>query len=171
MSLDFKPQPGSAIDSNSGLAISYPRMLPAEPPSAPNDTEYQYSIYLNDKRFSGVGLEGSNAVVEEAGRRVWTSKLDLGRASSLDSVFKLKRMLSNGDENFTFLRGLAQGLVRVFEQDTNRDYDFRYLALTDATLLAQRGIAVPEDIARLPTGEIILADVFVPAQVEGEDES
>ena len=169
MPLDFKPQPGSAVDPGTGLTIHAPRMSPAPPPADAGHTEYQYNFRFDGQWFYGIGLNGSDEVVERAGRREWMFRLDLGRDWVLDTVFELKRMLGNSDEDFVFLQGMAQGLVRVFEKDTNHDYDFRYLALTDAGLLAQRGIMVLGEVARLPTGEIVLADVFVPAQAEGDD--
>lgn len=171
MSLDFKSQLGSAVDSSTGLVIYTPRMLPASPPESPDHTEYQYPLYLGGKRVYGLGLNGSDAVMEKVGRREWISKLDLGRDWVLDAVFEFKRMLGSGDGDFLFLQGLARGLVGVFEKDTNRGYDFRYLALTDAALLAQRGIAVPDDVARLPNGEVVLAEAFMPVHIDGVDAS
>ena len=163
MPLDFKPQLGSAVDPGTRLTIYEPRMLPASPPADPDGTEYQYAIFLDGKRFYGIGLNGSNAVVNKDGRRERVFLLDLG----LDMVFRLKHMVEDYDDDFDFLRGLARGLVGVFESRTDNDDDTRYLAVTGAAALAARGIAVPAGALRLPGGEVLLAESFVPGHADG----
>jgi len=167
MSLDFKPQLGSVVDSATGLTIYEPRLLPASPPADPDGTEYQYAIFLDGKRFYGIGLYGSDAVVDKEGRRQRVFLLDLGPGWVLDTVFELKNMLEDDDDDFAFLRGLARGLVGVFESRTDNDDDTRYLAVAGAAALAARGIAVPAGATRLPGGEVLLAESFVPAHADG----
>ncbi|QQP94966.1 hypothetical protein [Lysobacter enzymogenes] len=171
MSLDFQPRLGSAVDADTGLTIYEPRLQPASPPASPDDTEYQYAIFLDGKRFYGLGLNGSDAVVDKAGRRERVFLLELGSAGALDAALDLKRRLANDEPDFVFLRELARGLVGVFETRTDNDDDTRYLAVVDAAALAERGIAAPESVARLADGELVLAEAFVPAHADGSDAS
>lgn len=167
MSLDFQPRQGSAVDPGTGLTLYPPRLLPASPPESPDDTEFQYAIFRDGKRFYGLGLVGSDAMVDKDGRREHLFLLDLSPVWVLDTVLELKRMLEDGSDDYAFLRGLARGLVAVFESRTDNDDDTRYLALIDPIALAERDIAVPADAARLPGGELLLAEAFVPAHADG----
>lgn len=166
MPLNFKPQRGSAIDINNGLVIYRPRILPAE---APDDIEYQYAIYRDDQPYDGLGLFGTDAITNETEhlQRVFT--LDLGRDWVLDSIFGFKRALGSEDEDIDFLRGLARGLVAVFESRTDNDEELCYVAVTKAVLLIERGIPLPDDLKRSATGEIVLAEVIVPAHADGSN--
>ena len=167
MPLDFKPQLGSVVDPGTGLTLYRPRLLPASPPADPDGTEYQYAIFLDGEHFYGIGLYGSDAVVDKDGRRERVFLLDLGPDWVLDAVFRLKHMVEDDDDDFDFLRGLARGLVGVFESRTDNDDDTRYLAVTGAAALAARGIAVPAGALCLPGGEVLLAESFVPAHADG----
>jgi hypothetical protein len=120
------------------LTIYPPRLLPASPPVDPDGTEYQYAIFLDGKRFYGIGLNGSDAVVDKDGRRERVFLLDLGPDWVLDTVLRLKHMLEDDADDFDFLRGLARGLVGVFESRTDNDDDTRYLAVANAAALAAR---------------------------------
>ena len=98
MSLDFKPQPGSVVDSGTGLTIYPPRLLPAPPPADPDGIEYQYAIFLDGKRFYGIGLNGSDAVVDKDGRRervfcsTWVRTGCWTRRSSSSTCLKMATM-------------------------------------------------------------------------------
>jgi hypothetical protein len=161
MSLNFKSQLGGAIDSGTGLTIRPPRMLPASPPRYPDEVEYQYTFYRGGEPYDGLGLFGTDVVVEKNGHRECVSTLDLGSDQLLNSVFRLKRDLGD-DDDFAFLQGLAYGLIAVFENHSDSD-DGRYVVVTNAALLAARGITVPDSAARLDSGQIVLAEIFAPA--------
>lgn len=169
MPLDFEPRTGSAIDQESGLVIYPPRMLPASPPEDPAHTEYQYAFYRGDERIYGLGLFGSDMGIDNGGRRELVFTLDLGRDWVLDTVFEFKRLLGNDDDDFVFLKGLARGLVSVFEGRTDNDEDTRHVAVADAALLAGRGIPVPESTRRSSATGIVLAEAFVPAHIDGSE--
>lgn len=171
MPLNFQSQSGSAVDQQSGIRIPMPRMLPASTQDGKEYTEYQYSIYRGDKRISGLGLNGTDRIVDAQKRRVWESKLDLGRDWVLDAIFDIKSDLKNDDNDFDFLRAIACGMLKVFEGESNQNYDFHYLASSDESSLARRGIEVPSDIARLPNNEIVLAEIFVAGGHDGADAS
>ena len=163
MPLNFKAQLGEAVDLDTGLSILSPRMLPASPPANPNDTEYQYTFYRDGESYDGLGLFGTDVVIEKDGRREGVSTLNLDREWLLDSVFRLKRDLGDDGDDFAFLQGLAYGLIAVFENHSDSD-DGRYVVVTDAALLAARGINVPNGVTRLNSGQIVLAEIFAPAK-------
>jgi hypothetical protein len=171
MPLNFEPRLGSAVDTATGLTIYAPRILPASPPEDPEHTEYQYSFYLHGKRIDGLGFFGTKLIKKKLGHLERIFELDLGRDWVLDSVFEFKKTLDDEGDNFVFLQSLARGLVGVFEKDSDADDDFRYLAMTNANLLERRGIVVPNYIVRLAGNEIILAEIFVAANSNGEDVS
>jgi hypothetical protein len=162
--LNFEPQLGRAVDQGTGLNIVSPRMFSSPTPDMPDHVEYEYSYDCHRHLFYGVGLLGLMTNSNEFGRRRCTHKLGLG--GGLEFIFRLKRMLNNADEDFAFLQAIAQGLVRVFEKDINRAGEFLYQALVCADSLAERGISHPSNVTRLPTGEILLAEVFVAIHVE-----
>ena len=166
MSLNFEPQLNSAVDTKSGLTICRPRRLPLEDPS---QTEYQYSIYLNDKRLYGIGLNGVDKLIEKIECKEWIFMLDIG--SDWEGVFRLKKILNNNDRDFVFLKNLAFGLIAVFEKDINANYDSRYLAVVNVELLQQHGIIAPDHAVRLSNGKIVLAEVFIPVQTDKGDAS
>ena len=163
MPFDFKYQSGWAVDPGTGLTVCQPRIVPTSPPANPDDIEYQYALHQGDDRYY-LGLFGKDAVLEKDGHRERVSTLDLGRDWVLDSVFGIKRDLGNGDDDFVFLQGLARGLVAVFERRRYNDDDERYVAVTNTALLTVRGVTVPDGVARWNSGEVVLAEIFVPAQ-------
>lgn len=164
MPLNFVAQYESAVDVGTGLLIHSPRLLPA---TAPDDIEYQYSIYRDGLPWDGLGLFGSEAMEDRGGRQQRVFTLDMGRDPVLDSVFRLKRALGSKDDDFDFLQGLARGLVAVYETRTDNDAEVRYVALTRAGLLEDRGIALDGEMGKTEAGEIILAEVVVPAHAIG----
>lgn len=163
MPLNFKSQPGSAVDLDAGLAIYRPRMLPASPPDDPNDVELQYLFYRNDDRFYGLALSASDEMVDKGGRWEQVFTLDLSNRHALEAVFKFKKLLGDESDDFSFLRGLAQGLVTVFESRTDNSDDVRYLAVTKAPSLIGCGITLPAEQKQIDGNKIILAEAFVAA--------
>ena len=167
MPLHFVPQRGAAVDRETGLTIYAPRMLPASFPENPEHTEYQYNLHRNGDRFYGLGLCGTNKAHNHEGKRELLYTLDLGRDWIFDSVFGLKRELANDEDDFTFLRNIAQGLIAVFYFDNN-DYGCHYCAYSDATVLTNYGICIPDNVEQKSKGEIVLAEEFVPAHIESD---
>jgi hypothetical protein len=132
-------------------------------------TEYQYSFYLDGKFFHGLELDSTDVFVDEMGRQKWIFMLNLWHDKILASIFKFKQIINNDDDELLFLQELARGLVGVFEKDARNDYDMHYLALTDAAVLTHRGITVPDNIDRLSTGKIVLAETFIYARTNGSN--
>ena len=163
MSLNFEAQLGGAIDPSTGLTIRPPRILPASPPRNPDDIEYQYILYRGDDRYY-IGLFGDDTMADMNGNRERVLTFDFGRDQVLNSVFRLKRNLSNSDGDFVFLQNLASGLLAVSQSDTNHNYGIRYIALTKLPTLAKQGVRCPDTAKQLSTGEVVLAEIFVPAQ-------
>lgn len=166
MPLAFERQPGSAVDRQSGVTITAPRVLPASSPEDPSHTEYQYLLYLNGRRVDGLGLFGTEQLIETQNgpERVFT--LDLGRDWVLKSILGFKRKLNNSDDDLAFLHSLSQGLVLANMDHSSTRYAVRYVAVTTNEALARNGI-VTKDLPR-PHGEVrvVLADAFNPVRAE-----
>ncbi|WP_312369110.1 hypothetical protein [Stenotrophomonas sp.] len=177
MPLNFEPHLDSAVDNSNGLWIPQPQMVPASPPEDPSHNEYRYAIYRGEERIAGIGCFGADLQVRSAGQRERVFTLDLGRDWVLDAVLELKRTLNSDESDFEFLRGLAKGLVSVFENRSRVAYDLRYMAITRTALLMERGIAVPAgaaasaspDIDLQGAGDLLLAQVRIPARGSGEE--
>lgn len=166
MAFEFEARGGAAVDPATGLSIRMPRMQPGDVSST---TEYQYPIYLGEQRIHGVAVMGTDTVDRSGGRRLWTSRLDLGAAGALDGLLELKRMLGNADDDFVFVQGIARGLLLVFATDPNPGYDFHYVAVISVAALAARGITAPAAAGPVLDGGIVLAEVRVPARANGRD--
>ncbi len=166
MPLNFTPQPGSAVDQGNRIVITSPRLLPASPPEDPSHNEFQYLFYVDGVRVDGLGLFGSEAMVETEGGRERVFTLDIGRDWVLESIFSFKRTLGNKDDDLTFLTGIAQGLVLANMDQRSSKYGIRYLAITRHGALARRGIDHLQTKLPLAAGEIVLAEAFVPISVE-----
>jgi hypothetical protein len=112
-------------------------------------------------------------VIEKAGYREWVFILDLGRDQVLNSIFdRVKKSLENEDDDFTFLQGLARGLVMAYQGRTDNDDNVRYVAITKLALLTARGIIIPTESKFISTstvplaeGEVVLAEAFVPTHL------
>lgn len=130
MPLNFEPRPGSAVDIINNITIPQPRILPASFPEDPSHTEYQYAIYKNDTRIDGLGLFGSDWLLEKDRRREGVFSLDLGREWVLDSIFRFKEKINDKCDDFDFLKSLACGLLLPYQNRDDNDDDVRYLALT-----------------------------------------
>lgn len=107
-------------------------------------------------------------MVEKLGHEEQVITLDLGRNQALDSIFRFKKRLNNSGDDFSFLQGLAHGLVTVFKNRSRAAYELHYVAVTKSTLLAERGIAVPAGIKYVPAGmapfiegDIVLVETIV----------
>lgn len=157
MPLAFERQPGSAVDRQSGVTITAPRMLPASPPEDPSHTEYQYLFYLNGHRVDGLGLFGSDEMVETPNGRERVFTLDLGRDWVLKSILGFKQTLSNTDSYLTFIRSQAQGLVLANMDDRNTRHAVRYIAVTTGEALARTNVSTTDPIISSDGTTIVLA--------------
>lgn len=155
MTLHFVAAHGSSVDSANALVIYEPRI---EAGPAPDEVEYQYAIYQNEITRDGLGLFGLNMLIDEDGVRVRVFTLDLGQPQVLESTLKLKQRLGIEGDDFDFIHGLAEGLVRVFEGRTDNRETIRYMALTQDVALQAMGVVVPGGLPRLPDGQIVLAE-------------
>lgn len=165
MTLHFVAAHGSSVDSANALVIYEPRI---EAGPAPDEVEYQYAIYQNENTRDGLGLFGLNVLIDEGGEIVRVFTLDLGQPQVLESTLKLKQRLGIEGDDFEFIHGLAEGLVRVFDSRTDNREAVRYVALTQDVALQAKGVAVPDGLPRLPNGQIVLAETRVAAHpVEG----
>lgn len=164
MPLEFQRQPGFAVDRHTGVIITAPRILPASPPEDPSHTEYQYLFYLNGQRVDGLGLFGSDEMVETESGRARVFALDLGRDRPLKSILGFKQTLNNQDSNFAFLCSVAQGLVLANMDHSSSMYGVRYVAITTAGALARNDIPTVGMAPAHHGGVIILAEAVNPVR-------
>jgi hypothetical protein len=162
MPLRFEAAHGSAIDPHNDLKIFQPRM---EPTATPDEVEYQYAIYRGDTRY-GFGCFGLSMVVQEQGRSVRVFTLDLGQDWVIESIQKLRERLSIDGDDFDFAQRLAEGLVQVFQSRTDNTEEVRYLALMQTAFLDKKGWVASDALAHLPNGDVVLAQIVVPAYPE-----
>jgi hypothetical protein len=159
MSIHFEAARGSAVDRQNDLTIYQPRMQPTD---TADEVEYEYAIYRGDVRY-GLWCLGTSHLTQVEGRVVRIFTLDLGRDWVSKSFWELKKEISISGDDLNFLVGLAEGLVKVFQSRTDNDAEVRYVALSQELALQDRGIVAPKNLARLPNGSLILAEVVVPA--------
>lgn len=142
--LHFQPHTGCAVDEQNRLTIYRPRLADAV---APYDIEYQYSIFRDEKPFEGIGLFVTDSWARDRTGAERVFAIDMTTPQALSSAFALKASFGIECDNLTFLRGLAYGLVAVFQSRRDNAYPVRYIALGDdvatdgSPLLAQ--IVVP----------------------------
>lgn len=68
-------------------------------------------------------------------------------------------------DDFTYLRGLAQGLVLAYAGRTDNEDNLRYIAVTSIEALDQAGVPIAGAISVLPDGKVVLAEAAVSAHV------
>lgn len=166
MPLNFTPQPGSAVDQGNRIVITSPRLLPASPPEDPSHDEYQYMFYVDGVRVDGLGVYGSEAIIEADGGRERVFTLDLGRDWVMESIFGFKRILGNTDEDLAFLVGLAQGLVMANMDQSSSKYSIRYVAVATDDALSRRGINLSQMNLPSEAGRIVLAEGRIPVRAD-----
>lgn len=163
MPLNFQPQLRSSFDPIHRVSIPQPRILPATLPEGQEGTEYQYAFIRDGKMIGGLGFFGTDVEVEIAGRKEWVFTLDLGHDWLISSMVEFKQVLGDADDDLTFVRGLANGLVMAYAGRTDNEDNLRYVAVTTSAALAAAGVAIPAETEISADGLIVLAQVVVPA--------
>ncbi|WP_421569017.1 hypothetical protein [Stenotrophomonas sp. PD6] len=166
MPLSFQPRSHSSYEPVSDVSIPRPRVLPATLSSGGKGTEYQYSFYRGDDRIGGLGFDGPDEIVVIDGSREWVFTFDLGREAIIKSMLRYKPDFGETDDDFTFLRGLAQGLVLAYAGRTDNDDNLRYVAVTNLEALERAGVRMTAESVALSDGIVVLAEVAVPAHVD-----
>lgn len=162
MPLCFRSEPASSFDPSTGVSIPQPRILPTTLQNGRPGTEYQYAFIRDGKMIGGLGFSGSDAIVETGGQREWIFTLDLGHDRLIMSMLEFKQTLRNQDEDFDFIRGLAQGLVLAYAGRTDNQSNLRYVAVTTYEALVQARVLISVEGSMLPEGRIVLAEEAVP---------
>jgi hypothetical protein len=157
--MNFEAALGSSIDQANHLKIFPPRM---EPTAEANGVEYQYPIYRGDTRY-GLGFFGTETMVQRDGKPEQVFTLNLGSPAAIDAILWLKRELQIHDDDAAFLIGLARGLVLVFATRTDNDDPVTYRAISNVSALRASGLILPSDVQPLSSGELVLAEVHIPA--------
>jgi hypothetical protein len=163
MSINFKPRENTSFDEGSGVTISQPRILLDAPLDGIARVEYQYTFRRGGERVGAMGFFGTEVATEVDGQRGLIYTLDLRPAEVLMDMLKFKRFLGDTSDEFVFVRCLAQGLVNVFAGKTSNLESRRYVVVSSGEDLARVGAPAPADHLELPDGNVILAQLFVPA--------
>jgi hypothetical protein len=170
MSLDFRAQQRIVMDPSADLKIYPPRILPSPSSSDVDRVEFQYPIYRGDASFVFF-LFGHERVSERNKQREISLILSIDQDWVVEDALQLKAKWNLSGDTFSFLCGLAAGLVGVLALRSNIEEGSYYSALTNGDVLARHGIAVAESAVRNDAGEIILAEKFVPARNNERSES
>lgn len=166
LTLSFEATQGSAIDRQHDLEIFRPRVVPME---RDDEAMFEFSIYRSGKRH-GFACSGIDELTREADHTVRTTTLDLFAGSTVEYVKNLQQWLELPGDQQSFLLGLADGLAKSFQGETdNYNEELRYLIVVDDAALAQRDIPAPNGLPRLPDGRSVLASVDVPMHPLTED--
>jgi len=113
--------------------------------------------------IGGLGFFGTDAEVETDGLKEWVFTLDLGHDWLVSSMVEFKQTLGDTDDDFTFVRCLANGLVMAYAGQVDNEDNLRYVAVTTSAALAQAGVEMPGGTDVTGDGVIVLAQVVVPA--------
>ncbi len=165
MPLCFQAEPASSFDPSTDVSMPQPRILPATLPGGQLGTEYRYAFIRDEKTIGGLGFSGPDAIVETGGHRERVLTLDLGRDHLITSMLEFKQTLDNHDDHYDFLRALAQGLVLDYTGRIDNRANVRYVAVTTAEALDRAGVSILVAGAPRPTGNTVLAEVAVPANL------
>ena len=161
MPIRFAPVENTAFDPESGVTVSFPRMLPATGCDGRDEIEYQYMFRRDGQSVGGTGFFGTRQVVEQHGGREVHYTLELSPHQVLESILRLQKALGNTDEKYSFICSVAEGLVTVFSGRVNNTERRRYVALAKVDDLVRLG-APPPNVARRDDGAIVLASIYVP---------
>jgi hypothetical protein len=163
MPFQFQAKPYSSLDPISETEIPRPRIGPTILADGRHGTEYQFAIYRGDSRVGGVGFDGWDETTQNEGHPVHCFVFDLRHAQVIHAMLAYKQTLGNTDDDFTYLKGLAQGFALSFAGRTDNDEPLRYLAVTSSQALIEAQVLVPAGVVTLADGSIVLASVEVPA--------
>ncbi len=163
MTTCFKPCGNSAFDEASGISIPRPRILPAGSSNDGSRLEYQYIFRRNGERVAAIGFFGTVENVMRDGSMVRVYTMQLRPAVVIDSLLRIQAAAANTDDQFTFVRCSAQGLVNAYLAGHDNDVDCQYRAVTTIEVLGEAGVAVPAGHCADVNGTLTLAEVFVPS--------
>ena len=163
MSINFRPRENTSYDERSGVTISHPRILLDTPLDGVARVEYQYTFRRGGERVGAMGFLGTEVAAELDGQRGLIYTLDLRPSEVLMDMLKFTSLLGDTTDAFVFVRCLAQGLVNVFAGKTANPESRRYVVVASTEDLARVGAPAPADHLELPDGNIILAQLSVPA--------
>lgn len=165
MAVNFIPRERSAFDVESGISILLPRVLPSDQSEPGGSIEYQYTFRRNGEPVGGLGMFGDQRVDGTSNRPVWTYTVNLSPPWVLRDILRMNSLFGSIEPDFTFLQGIARGLVAAFAGQTTNTVDLRYVALASSESLIGEGLSDIQ-ISGVPNeGEVILAEVFVPAHI------
>jgi hypothetical protein len=164
--INFKPLKSSAEDLGNGLFIPAPRSDRIVLADGQDGIEYLYSFLWNDQRVGALALSGSITESEEAGNRTLHFMLDFTDQYVFGSISKLKQAIGNQDDDFSFIRDIARGLLCVFVDRVDNANAHIRVIYTSVEALSRHGVALPADVLPAADGTIVLAEVFVPAHAE-----
>lgn len=165
MAVNFITRERSAFNEGSGISILLPRVLPSDQAEKAGSIEYQYTLTRDGERIGALGLMGDRHLDRASTRLMWTYTLDLRPSWVLQDIIRLKPFFGTTEQDFTFLKSIARGLVTTFEGQTTNSEDLRYVALTSYQSLVGEGISEFQTSRALNEDEIVLAEVVVPAHI------
>ncbi len=125
------------------------------------EVEYQYSFSRSGKRLTGMGVGGVEYFIKRPGYHERLFTIDLSTDPALTAALRVKPILGSHDDDFTYLRELAQGLLDGFKTESDSLVNKRYLVFSGIDALSRHSIRVPADVVPRADGVIALAEAFV----------
>ncbi|WP_282295437.1 hypothetical protein [Stenotrophomonas sp. PS02289] len=146
-----------------GISIGQPRMQADVASGDSREVEYQYSFRQSGQMLTGLGVGGAEYFLNRPGYHERLYTIDLSTRPALEAALRVKPILGSSDDDFTYLRELAQGLLDGFKGEPDGLVNKRYLVFTRVEALSQQPIRVPAGVVPSADGTITLAEAFVPS--------
>lgn len=163
MSINFRAIGSSAWDEESGILIPTPRMEPATLADGAEGVEWQYEFSRNRGSIGSTFVRSTRRFVDDSQGGAWVFAFDLTAGREINAILDLKKEFSSLDDDFSFIRDIAKGLLTVFAGTTDNLDAQRRLMFTTVEALAYCGVHVAPEAAPDADGRIVLAELFVPA--------
>ena len=163
MPMKFISRDMSSYDEASKVSIIQPRMFVENKPDGSTRVEYEYTLLKSGERIGGIGLSGTQTIVKKNENTEWIYTLEITQESTIDMLFRIKRKISNKDDDFSFITDISKGLIKVFEKQKDENFTYNYIALTTPEALVRHGISPPSYACKTPNGLIVLASAHIAA--------
>lgn len=164
--LRFEARPGSAYDPVTGVTIPEPRLIAGVLRDGARVTEYHYAFYRDGQVVGRLGLYGSDTLKLEQGGMERQFFLYFGHDWLIRSLLELKQTLGHTGDDYAFVCGLVEGMLRVYETQPDVRGHQRYLAIADHREVLKGGLQLPTHKIAAFGGLVLFADLVVARKLD-----
>ncbi len=161
--MDLNSETKTVFYEANGISIPSPRLQADAAAGDSREIEYQYSFHQSGRKLTGLGVGGVEYFIERPGYRERLFTIDLSTLPALTAALRVKPILGGTEDDFTYLRELAEGLLEGFKKEPGTLVNQRYLVFSGVEALSHLSISVPADVVALADGTIALAEAFIPS--------